>query len=160
TENLHYEAELVVAIGMGGRNITPEDALSHVWGYGVGNDLTRRDVQAVAKKMGRPWDMAKGFDGAAVIGPLRPVSQVGHPDKGQIALWVNGEIRQDADLAEQIWPVPDIISYLSGLIELRPGDLIMTGTPEGVGELTPGDLCEVEIAGLGRISTQIVASRD
>jgi fumarylpyruvate hydrolase len=155
TENLHYEAELVVAIGIGGSDIKEEDALRHVWGYAVGNDLTRRDLQQVAKDMGRPWDFSKGFDRSAVIGPVHPVAEAGHPEKGSIRLTVNGAIKQDADLAEMIWSTPEVISYLSHSIALAPGDLIMTGTPAGVGPLVAGDTCVVSIEGLGEISTRI-----
>mgnify|MGYP000035263532 FL=1 len=155
TENLHHEAELVVAIGAGGRDIAVKDALSHVWGYAVGNDLTRRDLQAEAKEHGRPWDWAKDFDASAVVGPVHPLASVGHPDKGFIRLSVNGETRQNGDLAEMIWTVPEVISILSHSMKLEPGDLIMTGTPAGVGALVPGDTCAVEIEGLGRIETVI-----
>jgi fumarylpyruvate hydrolase len=155
TENFHYEAELIIAIGTGGRNIAEAEALTHVWGYAVGNDLTRRDLQLKAREQGRPWDWGKAFDRSAVIGPIHPVESVGHPDSGSIRLTVNGEIKQDADLSELIWSVPEIISILSRSIELRPGDLIMTGTPAGVGPLVEGDTCVVEIAGLGRIETRI-----
>ncbi len=155
TENLHYEAELVAVIGTGGRDIAEAEALDHVWGYAVGNDLTRRDIQLAARDKGRPWDMGKGFDRSAVIGPVHPVETVGHPDKGSIKLSVNGEVRQDADLAELIWSVPEIVSILSRSVTLRPGDLIMTGTPAGVGPLVAGDVCTVSIAGLGSIETRI-----
>lgn len=155
TDNFHYEAELVVAIGTGGRSITEGDSLAHVWGYAVGNDLTRRDLQLQAREHGRPWDWGKAFDRSAVIGPVHPVATVGHPDKGSIRLSVNGTVKQDADLAELIWTVPEIISILSHSIALAPGDLIMTGTPAGVGPLVPGDVCVVEVAGLGRIETLI-----
>jgi fumarylpyruvate hydrolase len=155
TENFHYEAELVVAIGKGGSNIEEEDALDHVWGYAVGNDLTRRDLQLAARDVGRPWDFGKAFDRSAVIGPVHASSAVGHPAKGSIRLAVNGTVKQDADLAELIWSVPEIISYLSRSIAIAPGDLIMTGTPAGVGPLVPGDICVVSIEGLGEISTTI-----
>ncbi|MBM1817001.1 fumarylacetoacetate hydrolase family protein [Sulfitobacter pseudonitzschiae] len=155
TENFHYEAELVVVIGGGGKNIAEENALDHVWGYAVGNDLTRRDLQLEAREKGRPWDWGKAFDRSAVIGPVYPVAQVGHPSKGSIRLTVNGEIKQDADLADLIWSVPEVISILSHSMELRPGDLIMTGTPAGVGPLVEGDTCRVEIEGLGAIETPI-----
>ncbi|MGP9790929.1 fumarylacetoacetate hydrolase family protein [Roseinatronobacter sp. NSM] len=155
TENFHYEAELVAVIGTAGRNIAEKDSLSHVWGYAVGNDLTRRDLQLKAREQGRPWDWGKAFDRSAVIGPVYPVEKTGHPDKGAITLTVNGKTKQDADLSELIWSVPEIISILSHSIELRPGDLIMTGTPAGVGPLLEGDLCRVEIAGLGAIETPI-----
>lgn len=155
TENFHYEAELVVIIGTGGRDIAEADALSHVWGYAVGNDLTRRDLQLAARELGRPWDMGKAFDRSAVIGPAHPASKIGHPHKGAIRLTVNGETRQDADLSELIWSVPEIVSILSHSIALQPGDLIMTGTPAGVGPLVPGDVCTVAIEGLGEITTTI-----
>ena len=155
TENFHYEAELVVAIGTGGRNIAEGESLRHVWGYGIGNDLTRRDLQLQARELGRPWDWGKAFDRSAVIGPIHPVAQVGHPDSGSIKLMVNGDTKQDADLEELIWAVPEVISILSQNVELRPGDLIMTGTPAGVGPLVPGDTCVVSIEGLGQITTKI-----
>ena len=155
TENFHYEAELVVVIGGGGKNIAEENALDHVWGYAVGNDLTRRDLQLEVREKGRPWDWGKAFDRSAVIGPVYPVAHVGHPSKGSIRLTVNGEIKQDADLADLIWSVPEVISILSHSMELRPGDLIMTGTPAGVGPLVEGDTCRVEIEGLGAIETPI-----
>lgn len=155
TENFHYEAELVVVIGEAGKNIFEDDSLSHVWGYAVGNDLTRRDLQLDAREKGRPWDWGKAFDRSAVIGPAHPVDEVGHPASGAIQLTVNGEIKQSADLADLIWSVPEIISILSHSMELRPGDLIMTGTPAGVGPLVPGDICIVSIEGLGHIETPI-----
>lgn len=145
TQDLHHEAELVVAIGTGGANISSEDALAHVWGYAAGNDLTRRDLQAAAKAARRPWDMAKGFDLSAVIGPLHQGQAV---PTGRIRCLVDGDIRQDADLAEMIWPVDGIIAYLSGLVTLAPGDLVMTGTPAGVGRILAGQTCTVEIDGL------------
>jgi fumarylpyruvate hydrolase len=155
TANFHYEAELVVAIGKGGRDIPGSESLTHVWGYAVGNDLTRRDLQLQAREQGRPWDWGKAFDRSAIIGPIHPTAEVGHPQRGSIRLTVNGEVKQDADLTELIWSVPEIISILSRSITLAPGDLIMTGTPAGVGALTPGDRCVVEIDGLGRIETLI-----
>ena len=139
TANLHYEIELIVAIGREGFNITADAALDHVFGYGVGIDLTRRDLQAAAKKAGRPWDMAKGFDASAPCSPLIPASRIGHPQKGRIWLEVNGDVRQQGDLDEMIWPVADIIAALSRLVTLAPGDIIFTGTPSGVGALEPGD---------------------
>lgn len=155
TENFHYEAELIAVIGTGGRNIAQADALDHVWGYAVGNDLTRRDLQLEAREKGRPWDWGKAFDRSAVIGPVHAASDVGHPAKGAIRLMVNGQPRQDADLAELIWSVPEVVSIISQSIELRPGDLIMTGTPAGVGPLLEGDTCVVEIEGLGQVTTHI-----
>lgn len=155
TENLHYEAELVAVIGKGGVNIAEADALDHVWGYGVGNDLTRRDLQLIAREQGRPWDLGKGFDRSAPIAPIHPVSKVGHPSKGSIKLTVNGEVKQDADLSELIWSIPEMISILSHSMELKAGDVIMTGTPAGVGPLVPGDVCVVTIEGVGELTTTI-----
>ena len=155
TSNFHYEAELVAVIGTAGRNIPEKEALSHVWGYAVGNDFTRRDLQLKAREQGRPWDWGKAFDRSAVIGPVHPVAQAGHPEKGSIRLTVNGAVKQDADLAELIWSVPEIISILSASVALQPGDLIMTGTPAGVGPLEVGDSCTVSIEGLGDIETTI-----
>ncbi|MCO5159270.1 MAG: fumarylacetoacetate hydrolase family protein [Aquamicrobium sp.] len=157
TSNFHYEGELVVAIGKGGRDIAATDALGHVWGYAIGNDLTRRDLQLAAREQGRPWDWGKAFDRSAVIGPVHPVAAVGHVLEGTIRLSVNGAVRQDSDLAKMIWSVPEVISILSRSVEIRPGDLIMTGTPEGVGALAPGDVCTVHIVGLGEITTTIGA---
>ncbi|MBR8214244.1 fumarylacetoacetate hydrolase family protein [Burkholderia vietnamiensis] len=139
TNDLHHEIELVVAIGKDGRSIEPADALSHVWGYGVGVDLTRRDLQAEAKKLGRPWDWAKGFDASGPMSPLRAASATGHPASGRIWLAVNGDTRQQGDLADMIWAVPDVIAYVSRSVALKAGDLIFTGTPAGVGALQPGD---------------------
>jgi fumarylpyruvate hydrolase len=148
TSELHFEGELVVALGKGGSDIAETDALSHVYGYASGNDLTRRDLQGVAKKMGRPWDMAKGFDNAAILGAIHRVAEVGHPDRGTIATFLNDEPRQTGDLADMIWSTPEIIAYLSRFVALAPGDLIMTGTPAGVGAMDRGDTCRVEIEGL------------
>jgi fumarylpyruvate hydrolase len=155
TDNLHYEAELVVAIGKGGVDIDERDALEHVWGYAIGNELTRRDLQLAARDMGRPWDLGKGFDHSAVCGPVHPVDAVGHVLEGRLSLSVNGEVRQDADLRDMIWDVPEQIAILSRTMELKPGDLIYSGTPAGVGAIVPGDLCTVEIEGLGRLTTTI-----
>ncbi|SPF81650.1 fumarylacetoacetate hydrolase family protein [Pseudoprimorskyibacter insulae] len=155
TSNLHYEAELVVAIGKGGAGITQDDALTHVWGYAAGNDLTRRDLQSEAKKMGRPWDMSKGFDQSAVCGALVPAERIGHPAKGAITLHQNGELRQDSDLTELIWSVPELVSYLSDFVELAAGDLIFTGTPAGVGAIAKGDTIVVTVDGIGSVTTTI-----
>lgn len=152
TENLHHEIELVVAIGKGGANVTPAQALDLVWGYAVGVDLTRRDLQDVAKKMSRPWDWSKAFDASGPCGPLHPVSAVGHPAKGAIWLMVNGEPRQQGDLDELIWPVADVIAYISESMTLAPGDVIFTGTPAGVGALNPGDVVTGGVDGLGEIA--------
>lgn len=157
TEDLHYEAELVVVIDTGGSNIAEAQALDHIWGYAAGNDLTRRDLQAEAKQMGRPWDFAKGFDRSAVIGPVHPVAEVGHLSEGPIRLSVNGSRKQDGDLKEMIWSVPEVVAFLSRSVEIRPGDLIMTGTPAGVGALVPGDVCTVSIEGLPNLTVTIGA---
>jgi len=152
TSDLHHEIELVVALAAGGRDVHAERALDLVFGYAVGLDMTRRDLQAVAKKAGRPWDMAKGFDESAPVSAVRPVADVGHPDSGAITLEVNGETRQRGDLAQQIWSVPEALSYLSTLVELRPGDLLMTGTPAGVGAVHPGDQLLGRVEGVGEIA--------
>lgn len=156
TKDLHHEMELVVAIGTGGKDIAEADALQHVFGYAAGLDLTRRDLQNIAKKAGRPWDMAKGFDQSGPIGEIVPASHAGHPAAGKIELLVNGVARQSSDLAKQIWNVEETISYLSGLVELKAGDLIFTGTPEGVAAVVSGDVLEGEIAGVGTVRTRIV----
>lgn len=148
TKNLHPEIELVVALGAGGWNIPAGDANDCIFGYGVGLDLTRRDMQGVAKDMGRPWDLSKGFDNAAPMTAIRPVSEVGILESGTISLTVNGELRQNGDLADMIWNVPETINYLSGLIELKPGDLIFTGTPEGVAAIERGDVLNGHVDGL------------
>lgn len=148
TQDLHHEGELVAAIGKGGRDIGEAEALAHVWGYAAGNDLTRRDLQAEAKEMGRPWDMAKGFDASALCGPLVRAAEAGDMASGSIRLSVNGTVRQDADLSELIWSLPEVIAFLSRLVALAPGDLIYTGTPAGVAALQPGDACETVIEGL------------
>lgn len=149
TKDLHHEIEMIVAIGKGGADIPVEKALDHVFGYGVGLDMTRRDVQGEAKKMGRPWEMGKAFDNSAPCTALKTVAMVGHPDKGAIWLKVNGEVRQKGDLAEMIWNVPETIAYLSKLITLRAGDLIMSGTPAGVGPVQRGDTLEGHVEGVG-----------
>ncbi|MBT4939789.1 MAG: fumarylacetoacetate hydrolase family protein [Rhodospirillaceae bacterium] len=157
TSNLHHEIELVVAIDKGGKDISLEDALNHVWGYGVGIDLTRRDIQNKAKEMGRPWDMGKGFDKSAPCTALRPVSDVGHPDTGNGAIWikVNGETKQESTLDLHIWDTAETINYLSGLCELQPGDLIYMGTPEGVAAVVSGDTMEGHIDGVGDLTINI-----
>lgn len=155
TANLHYEIELVVAIGVGGHDIEPADALDHVWGYGVGIDLTRRDLQMAARDQGRPWDWGKGFDLSAPVAPVHPVSAVGHVASGRIWLAVNGAGKQDSDVSKLIWPVPDIIAIASRSMTLQPGDLIMTGTPEGVGPIARGEVVTGGIDGLGEIRISI-----
>lgn len=152
TEELHHEIELVVALERGGEGIASDAALSYVFGYAVGLDMTRRDLQAQAKKAGRPWDMAKGFDRSAPVSLIRPASAIGHPSEGAIYLRINGELRQEGDLSQQIWKVPETIAYLSTLVELQAGDLIMTGTPKGVGRVEPGDHLEGHIDGVGDLT--------
>jgi fumarylpyruvate hydrolase len=155
TQDLHHEIELVIAIGRGGSGISAEDALGHVYGYAVGLDMTRRDLQALAKKAGRPWEMAKGFDHSAPVSPIRPAAEIGHPAKGAITLRVNGTERQRGDLSDQIWAVPEIIAELSSFVALKPGDLIMTGTPAGVAAVVAGDVLEGDIEGIGTLRTTI-----
>lgn len=156
TQNLHHEIELVVAIGVAGRNIAADVALDHVWGAAVGIDLTRRDLQTAAKDAGRPWEFGKAFDHSAPIAPLSPIADVRSLEKGHIWLAVNGEARQDANLSELIWSVRDTIAILSRSMALAPGDLIMTGTPAGVGAVVPGDVITGGIEGLTPIETPIV----
>jgi fumarylpyruvate hydrolase len=156
TSNLHHELELVVAIGTGGRDIPLDRALAHVYGYAVGLDLTRRDLQFAAREQGRPWDVAKGFDCSAPVSAIRPAAEMGHLDRGTIWLEVNGETRQRANLSEMIWSVPEIVAELSTYFELRPGDLIFTGTPEGVGPVRRGDSLVGGIDGLETLRTTIV----
>jgi fumarylpyruvate hydrolase len=157
TQDLHHEVELIVAIGKDGVDIAPQDALGHVWGYAVGLDLTRRDLQGVAKKAGRPWEWGKAFDQSAPATPLVPVSRIGHPDKGLIWLDVNGAERQRGDLADQIWSVKDVIAYISQSVALKAGDLIYTGTPAGVAALQPGDVLTGGVEGIGQFSLTIAA---
>ena len=156
TSDLHHEMELVAAIGSGGYDIKPGEALGHVYGYAAGLDMTRRDLQSEAKKAGRPWDMSKGFDFSAPIGEIAPASRIGHPARGSIELKVNGKTRQSSDLNRMIWSVAETVAYLSGLVRLAPGDLIFTGTPEGVAPVTRGDLLEGVIEGVGGVRTRIV----
>jgi fumarylpyruvate hydrolase len=156
TEDVHHEIEMVVVLKSGGRNIPIDQALDHVWGYGVGLDMTRRDLQDEAKKMGRPWEIAKAFERSAPVGPLHPVSEVGHPDAGLVQLTVNGGIRQSGDLNQMIWKVPEMISYLSEYFELAAGDLIMTGTPSGVGPVRPGDIIVAHVEGVDEVSFKVV----
>ena len=156
TANLHHEIELVVAVGRGGRGIPVAGALEHVFGYAVGLDLTRRDLQFEAREQGRPWDVAKGFDCSAPVGAIRPAAQMGHLERGSIWLEVNGESRQRANLSEMIWSVPEIVAELSTYFELRAGDLIFTGTPEGVGAVQRGDSLVGGIDGLETLRITIV----
>jgi fumarylpyruvate hydrolase len=152
TKDLHHEVELVVALKSGGRNIKLERALDTIYGYGVGIDLTRRDLQIASRDLKRPWEVGKAFDASAPCGPLRPASEIGHPKKGRITLKANGQIRQDGDLEQMIWNVPEVISNLSEQVELAAGDIIMTGTPAGVAATVPGDKLECEIEGVGKLT--------
>ena len=155
TTNLHHEIELVVAIGTGGRNIAAADAARHIWGYAVGLDMTRRDLQNDMKKQGRPWCIGKAFDESAPIGPLHAIGQTGELTSGAITLSVNGVLRQTGDLAGLIWNVAETIETLSQAWALQPGDLIFTGTPAGVGAVVVGDLIEGRIAGLGTLQVRV-----
>ncbi len=154
TVNLHHEIELVVALGGGGANVPAHRALELVFGYAVGLDMTRRDLQNAAKAAGKPWDMGKGFDRSAPISPIAAAAAIGHPATGAIWVKVNGTTRQTGDLADLIWSVPETIAYLSGLVELAPGDVIYTGTPEGVGPVVAGDVLEGHIDGVGDLSVR------
>lgn len=156
TANLHHEIELVAALGSGGRDIGQDRAIETIFGYAAGNDLTRRDLQADAKAAGRPWDMAKGFDASAVISPIRRAEEIGHPAKARIWLTVNGEARQEGDIADMIWPVADIVAELSTYVELKAGDLIYSGTPAGVGRIVAGDLVEGGVEGVGTIANRFI----
>ena len=157
TNDLHHEVELVVAIGQGGRDIKAADAMKHVWGYAVGLDMTRRDLQAEAKKQGRPWCAGKGFDESAPIGPIRRAAECAIGASTQILLQVNGAVRQTSEIGKLIWSVPEIIEHLSAAWELAPGDLIYTGTPEGVAEVVAGDTLSARIDGVGALQVQVIA---
>ncbi|OZI50128.1 fumarylacetoacetate hydrolase family protein [Bordetella genomosp. 5] len=155
TSNLHYEMELVVVLGKGGKDIPVDQANDCIWGYALGLDMTRRDLQGEAKKQGRPWEVGKAFDHSAPIGPVHPRSVTGTIDTGAIWLDVNGTRKQSSDLAQMIWNIPESISYLSGLFELQPGDIIFTGTPEGVGAVVKGDVITGGVEGLGELRVRI-----
>ena len=155
TASLHHEIELVVAIGRGGRDIPAIEAAQHVWGYAIGLDMTRRDLQNDMKKQGRPWCIGKAFEQSAPIGPIHPIARSGRLTKGAVTLHVNGELRQKGDLSELIWSIDEVIAHLSSAWLLQPGDLIYTGTPAGVGAVKRGDLMEGRIAGLGSLRVAI-----
>ena len=155
TKDVHHEIELVVALSKGGENIPVGNALDHVFGYAVGLDMTRRDLQGEAKKMGRPWEVGKAFERSAPLGELALAAEIGHPGTGAIWLKVNGEERQRGDLNQMIWKVPEAISYLSGLFRLAPGDLIMSGTPAGVGAVKPGDEMLGHVEGVGELKVTV-----
>lgn len=156
THELHHEVEMVVALAQGGCNIDPARALDGVFGYGVGLDLTRRDLQAAMKAKGFPWEIAKSFDGSAPVSALRPASEIGHPRHARLSLAVNGQPRQDSDTGNMIFPVPEVIAELSKLFELQPGDLIFTGTPAGVGPLVRGDRFRAELQGIAVLEGSLV----
>lgn len=156
TSNLHHEIELVVALGSGGANVTVDAAKAMIFGYAVGLDLTRRDLQARAKEKGHPWDMGKGFDQSAVSGVVQPAAQIGHPAAGRIWLSVNGQIRQEGNLDQMMWKVADVIANLSTFVRLEAGDLIYTGTPAGVGPIVPGDRLEAGVDGVAGLRVRIV----
>lgn len=155
TSNLHYEIELVAAIGIGGTNIKAADAMKHVWGYAVGLDMTRRDLQGVAKKEGRPWEIGKAFDQSAPIGPIVPAAAAGNPGNAAITLSVNGQMKQSSSTSKLIWSIAESIEHLTTYWRLEPGDLIFTGTPEGVGAVVSGDLMEGAVAGVGSLKVKV-----
>ena len=159
TGNYHWETEMVVAIGKGGARIAVETANAHVWGYTVGLDMTRRDLQQVGKDKGQPWTFGKDFDQAAPMGTLVPAATIGHPSKARIWLQVNGQVKQDANIEQMIWSVPEQIAFLSQHYTLETGDLIMTGTPAGVGAATPGDELIATIDGVGELRVKIQPAR-
>ena len=156
TKDVHHEIELVVALSKGGTNIPIAKALDHVWGYAVGLDMTRRDLQGIAKEMGRPWEIGKAFEKSAPMGPIVPASEIGHPAAGKVELKVNGKTKQTGDLNQMIWKVPEMISYLSDYFELAAGDVIMTGTPSGVAAVVAGDTMEAAIDGVGTLTVKVV----
>ncbi|MBY8977128.1 fumarylacetoacetate hydrolase family protein [Rhodobacteraceae bacterium NNCM2] len=156
TSDVHHEMEMIVALKSGGTNIPLDNALDHVFGYALCLDMTRRDLQAEAKRLARPWEVSKAFERSAPVGPLHTVAEVGHPDHGRIALTINGEVRQEGDLNQMIWKVPEMVSYLSEYYELAAGDVILSGTPSGVGPVQKGDVMEASIEGLGSMVVTVV----
>lgn len=156
SDDVHYEAEMAVMLKSGGTNIPLDKALDHVFGYALSFDMTRRDLQGAAKKKGRPWEIGKAFERSAPVGPILPVAQVGHPTEGRLELTVNGETKQEGDLNQMIWKVPEMISYLSDYFELAAGDVILSGTPAGVGPVVKGDVMELSIDGLGVLRIPVV----
>jgi fumarylpyruvate hydrolase len=156
TSNYHYEAELVAVIGKGGADIALEHALDHVWGYAVGLDMTRRDLQMKMREMGRPWELGKAFDRSAPIGPIHPVEKVGHFESASLWLTVNGETKQKSDVSHLIWSVAETVAYLSQFFRLEPGDVIFTGTPEGVGAVKAGDTMKVGVEKLGELTVRVI----
>ena len=156
TSDVHHEVEMAVMLKEGGRNIPVERALDCIFGYALSLDMTRRDLQGEQKKLGRPWEIGKAFEASAPVGPIHQVSEVGHLDQGRITLSVNGELRQDGDLNQMIWKVPEQIAYLSDYYELAPGDVILSGTPSGVAAVVKGDVMEIAVEGLGTMSVKVV----
>ncbi|MCY3873724.1 MAG: fumarylacetoacetate hydrolase family protein [Rhodobacteraceae bacterium] len=156
SSDVHHEAELAVMLKSGGSDISVESALDHVFGYALSLDMTRRDLQGGQKKLGRPWEIGKAFERSAPVGPIHPVSLVGHLSSGRITLKVDGELRQEGDLKQMIWKVPEMISYLSEYFELAGGDVILSGTPAGVDSVDRGNVMEVEVAGLGAMKVKVV----
>jgi len=154
--DVHFEIEMIVALHKGGSNIAPAFATDCIWGYGVGLDMTRRDLQGEAKKLGRPWEVGKAFEASAPCSALVPASEIGHPAKGRVSLEVNGKLRQQGDLSQLIWKVPEMIAYLSGLFRLAPGDIIMSGTPAGVGAIVKGDRMKGHVAGVSDLEVVVV----
>ena len=155
SKDVHHEAEVAVFLKSGGTDISLEDALDHVYGYALSLDMTRRDLQGVAKKMGRPWEIGKAFHASAPVGPIHTVDKIGHLDHGRIALTVNGDLKQEGDLNQMIWKVPEMIAYLSEYYELAPGDVILSGTPSGVGPVQKGDEMEISVEGLGSMTVKV-----
>ena len=156
SSDVHHEVEMAVALASGGTNIPLSEALDHVFGYGVSIDMTRRDLQGIAKKTGRPWEIGKAFERSAPAGALRPASEIGHPDHGRIELKVNGDLKQEGDLDHMIWKVPEMISHLSEYFELAAGDVILSGTPSGVGPVQKGDRMDASIEGLGVLTVSVI----
>jgi fumarylpyruvate hydrolase len=156
SKNVHHEIELVAALGKGGSDVRVDQAMDLVWGYAVGIDMTRRDLQGEAKKAGKPWDIGKAFEHSAPLGPVYPASRVGHPTQGRIWLAINGETRQDGNIDQLIWKLPEIIQHLSTQFELKAGDLIFTGTPAGVGPVNKGDVITGGVDGVGEIKVTVV----
>jgi fumarylpyruvate hydrolase len=155
SSDVHFEVEMIVALKTGGKDISVATALDHVFGYGVGLDMTRRDLQNEAKKLGRPWEVAKSFDKSGPSGPLFPADRIGHPDSGTVLLKVNGEVCQEGDLNQMLWKVPEMIAILSQYFELQPGDIIMSGTPSGVGAIVKGDVMTASVAGVDEITVTV-----
>lgn len=156
TSDVHHEIEMAVALKSGGTNISVDQALDHVYGYAVSLDMTRRDLQGEQKKMGRPWEIGKAFERSAPIGPIHPAESVGHLSEGRVELKVNGELKQEGDLNQMIWKVPEMISYLSKYFELAPGDVLLSGTPSGVGPVQKGDEMVAHVGGVGDLIVRVI----